>query len=71
MNQQERDQAAYALAKEYFSNLNIEGVTPQLIEKYLCLSETKGRQLPGAPLSTGVKFYHCCPVRGLALKIPR
>lgn len=39
MNQQERDQTAYALAKEYFANLNIEGVTPQLIEKYLCLSE--------------------------------
>ncbi len=43
MNQQERDQVAYALAKEYFAELDIEGVTPQLIEKYLCLSETKGR----------------------------
>jgi len=43
MNQQERDRAAYLLAKKYLSELGVEGVTPQLIEKQLCLSETKGR----------------------------
>lgn len=40
MNQQERDRAVYALAKDYLPQLNIDGVTPELIEKYL---HPKGR----------------------------
>lgn len=43
MNQQERDRESYRLAKNYLLEVGVEGVTPQLIEKQLCLSETKGR----------------------------
>jgi len=43
MNQIERDKKAYDLAKEYLLQLNIQDVTPDLIEKYLCLSISKPR----------------------------
>lgn len=43
MNEIERDKIAYSLAKEYLLGLSIAGVTPELIEKYLHLSQTKPR----------------------------
>ncbi len=43
MNQTERDQRAYALAKEYILRLNVAGVTSELLDKYLRLSEIKPR----------------------------
>lgn len=43
MNEVERDKAAYSLCKEYLLELGIAGVTSELIEKYLHLSQSKPR----------------------------
>jgi hypothetical protein len=43
MSQAERDRKAYTLAKEYLLQLKIDGVTPELLDKYLRLSEIKPR----------------------------
>lgn len=43
LKQAVRDQKAHALAKEYLLQLNIKGVTPELLEKYLHLLERKPR----------------------------
>ena len=43
MNQVERDRIAYALAKEYLLQLGIEGVTSELLEKYLHFPEIGSR----------------------------
>lgn len=43
MNQIERDQKACELAKKYLLQLEAEGVTPALLEKYLHLSEVEPR----------------------------
>ena len=39
MSQTERDQKAYALAKDYLLHLNAAGITSELLGKYLRLSE--------------------------------
>lgn len=46
MTPSKRDRKAYALAKEYLLALDVEGITPQLIEKYLRFSQTQAR--PGS-----------------------
>jgi thermostable 8-oxoguanine DNA glycosylase len=43
VNQIERDKKAYELAKKYLLKLGVEGVTPELLEKYLSLSEIRPR----------------------------
>jgi hypothetical protein len=43
MNEVERDKTAYSLAKEYLLDLGIAGVTSELIDKYLHLSQNKPR----------------------------
>jgi len=43
MIQIEQDRKAYALAKEYLLQLEVEGVTPELLEKYLHFAEIKLR----------------------------
>jgi len=43
MTQIEQDRKAYALAKEYLLQLEVEGVTPELLEKYLHFAEIKPR----------------------------
>jgi hypothetical protein len=43
MSQQEVDKAAYTLAKDFLPQSGMEGVTPELIEKYLHLSTTTPR----------------------------
>jgi hypothetical protein len=41
MNEIDKDKLAYSLAKQYLLNLKIEGVTVELIEKYLSHSENQ------------------------------
>lgn len=43
MNEVEKDRLAYSLAKRYLLQLGIEGVTAELVEKYLSLSENQPR----------------------------
>ena len=43
MNQIERDCIAYRLAKEFLLGLCVKGVTPALVEKYLCLASITPR----------------------------
>ncbi len=48
MNQQERDKVAYALAKEFLLKPDAdEGVTPELVEKYLHTSTPRPDTLAG------------------------
>jgi hypothetical protein len=43
MNQKERDQLAYTLAYDYLLGLHVDGITPELVGKYLHVSEAKSR----------------------------
>jgi hypothetical protein len=43
MSQQEVDRSAYALAKDFLLRTGVEGVTPDLLEKYLHRSATTPR----------------------------
>lgn len=43
MSQAERDRKAYAFEKDYLLHLNIAGVTPEMLGKYLRMSEIKPR----------------------------